>query len=233
MCAQYTLKVGAIELTRKFRLFREIGSYATPFRVVPFAPSIVIVGEKGERVGRTMRFSLIPKWSKESKPKFATYNARLHSKEASGVGSTPIYEKPTWREPFRKRHCLVPISEFIEPAYTGRLAGHMIRFSQDDDTVLAAAGIWEEWIDRKSGEVIDSFAILTDEPDPYVQDLGHDRMPVFLSEDAFDEWLFDFEKNPSEMLSLLERRRASLHLTAESDRQMKPGWEKRVSQDRA
>lgn len=56
-----------------------------------------------------MRYSLVPNWSKEAKVKFATHNARLES----------IDEKPTWKTVFSEQHCLVPLTDFIEPILPG------------------------------------------------------------------------------------------------------------------
>ena len=76
------------------------------------APAIVPVGMK------EMNFSLITSWSKERKPEFATHNARLFSEDGD-----PIFKKPTWRGPFSSNHCVIPISKFVEPIYTGEYAG--------------------------------------------------------------------------------------------------------------
>lgn len=128
---------------------------------------------------RIMRFGLLPSWSKEPKVKFATHNARLDT----------IEEKATWRGPFKKSHCLVPIESFLEPIYDGEFAGNIVAFKEKRGEIMLAAGIYDTWVNKETGEIIDSFAIITHDPPKYVADIGHDRCPVFVKPGAFKEWL--------------------------------------------
>ena len=63
--------------------------------------------------------------------------------------------------------------------------------------MLLAAGIWDKWTDSESGKVIFSFAILTDEPTPFILEVGHDRQPVFLDDKNANIWL-DYKTLPAE-----------------------------------
>jgi len=189
----------------------------------------VLEDPQGRRELRMMQFSLVPSWSKERRVKFATHNARLWSFDEKTRREVPVFEKPTWRGPFAHRHCLVPLSEFIEPIYSGEYAGNMVRFLPKDGKLLTAAAIWDEWTDRQTGEVIDSFSILTDDPHPFVAEIGHDRTPVFLAEDAYGKWLKPESATPKESLDLLRAHVDRPELTVEIDRPLKAGWEKRRS----
>ncbi len=164
-----------------------------------------------------MKFSLLPSWSKDSKVKFATHNARLES----------IDEKPTWRSVFVKRHCLVPLTDFIEPIYEGEQAGNMVAFHAVTDPLLWAAGVWDKWVSPLTGEVIQSFAIITTDPLKYVRDVGHDRSPVFLKTKAGQDWLSSEGGKPKELKAFLFDSAYEPELSVEVFRTMKPGWEKR------
>jgi putative SOS response-associated peptidase YedK len=170
---------------------------------------------------REMRFGLIPSWSDTPRPKFATHNARLFAAD-----STPIFKKATWRGPFAKRHGLVAMTSFIEPIYTGEYAGKMISFATGE--TLFAATIWESWLNKETGELIDSTSILTDEPIDFVQRMGHDRSPVFLSTEAALQWT-RLSADPSEMIEFLRTHRLRSNTWSVTvDREMKDGWQKRV-----
>lgn len=211
------------------------GDELVSIRILPQvkAPVVLVQPEAG-KVLKSMHFSLLPRWSKTRRVRFATHNARLESaSDSPGNSASPssrwIFEKPTWREPFRRRHCLVPITDFYEPIYSGSHAGHMVRFFPSEDEVLSAAGIWEEWI-GPDGEVIESFAILTDDPLPFVEQTGHDRCPVFLTNGALDPWLNEYsgpKVKPEEMVGFLRSNKAKPELHVENDRALKAGWEKR------
>lgn len=68
---------------------------------------------------------------------------------------------------------------------------------------MIAAGIFDQWIDKATGEVLDSFSILTHEPPKFVLDSGHDRCPVFLNNNAALKWRFILPTNLNEQLDFL------------------------------
>jgi len=210
MCASFMIQS---KVTREFPLslrapFDETELLVTPHRLAP-----VIVLRDHALTSIQMKFSLLPRWSKESKVKFATHNARLES----------IIEKPTWRDSFKKRHCVVPMTSFIEPIYEGSEAGHMVSFHKPDMNWLMAAGIWDEWTNKDTGEVIESFSIITTTPLAFVESSGHDRSPLFLSAKSAEEWL----KAASGDVDWLSAQSEKPDIVLTRFRPMKPGWEKR------
>lgn len=227
MCAQYEIMAPrkAIVSGLKAKLAEEKLEWRE--RILPFSKAPVVVEEDGKRLIKLMQFSLLPAWSKERKVKFATHNARLFSFDEKKNQDIPIFEKPTWRSAFKSRHCLIPMTHFIEPIYSGSLAGHMVSFSDKSETLLVAAGLWESWVSKEDGEVIDSFTIITDDPISFVKKTGHDRSPLFLSDDAHAGWLDASSMEPKEMIEFLRDHKAKPTLQAEKDRALKAGWEKR------
>lgn len=215
MCAQYLIKRQAQDLEKLFGISINHEIPAWIERITPYSTAPVITHD-GLHL---MNYSLIPSWASERKQKFATYNARIET----------VTEKPTWRKPFESKRCLVPLSSFIEPIYEHELAGNMVAFGRPDQELLVAAGIYDTWIDKKSGEVVESFAILTSPPLDYVRKVGHDRSPIFLGPESFTEWLNPENKNPQKLVTFLKDHRLNPPLGVEKDRAMKPGWEKRVS----
>lgn len=226
MCAQFIVNKTGKQLARVFKASGGAGLPARP-RVVPRRPAVVCVQQASGRALTEMQFGLVPSWSPTPTVKFATHNARLFSEDPKTGREIPIFEKPAWREAFRLRHCLVPMTGFIEPIYTGDLAGNMVIFRPNGQEVFAAAGIWEEWASKTTGETLATFTVLTDAPVPDVARLGHDRTPVFLSEADFDLWLRAESSTPHDWLNFLRSRRTSWDWSATIDRPLAPGWEKR------
>src|SRR5688572_28116765 len=128
MCAQFTLKVKANQLSKQFGIKVPENLDEIDERILPYRQSPVVVKNGSKVVIKPMNFSLIPVWSKEPKVKFATHNARLESEDEKTGEVKYIFEKPTWKRPFLSQHCLVPITEFIEPIYTGEFKNNMVRF---------------------------------------------------------------------------------------------------------
>lgn len=227
MCAQYIVDKTGKELARLFKALLRKASEPRG-RILPHRPAPVVLREGDDRVLTDMEFSLLPAWSKDRRVKFATHNARLFSEDPKTHRATAIFEKPTWREPFARRHCLVPMTQFIEPLYTGPLAGNMVGFLPRTGGVFAAAGLWDEWVSKESGEVVRSFAVITDDPVPHIAQMGHDRTPVFLGEVHFDRWLNASASSPGEWVEFLRENRETIDWTEAVDRPLAAGWERKL-----
>lgn len=201
----------------KFHIRRQLDDdYEMNYRSFPHTDFPVVILENGEPCYKIMNYSLIPSWSKDRRPKFATYNARIET----------ICDKATWREPIKSKHCLVGFTSFFESCYKGTHAGNVVEFKSPESEILVAAGIWSEWTDRSTGEVLESFAMITTEPSQFIKTVGHDRSPLFVRDDFMDEWLSKSVSCNEAKVRLLE----SCHepnFTVEIERPLKAGWEKR------
>ena len=123
----------------------------------------------------TLRWGLIPSWAKDPKIGVQCINARAET----------ISEKPSFREAFQKRRCLVPADGFWEWETIG-IKKIPWKFARPDGDELCMAGLWEAW---KSPEgILETFTIITTSPNELVRSV-HDRMPVILSEDEGEVWL--------------------------------------------
>ncbi|MBS1984822.1 MAG: SOS response-associated peptidase family protein [Bdellovibrionales bacterium] len=219
MCAIFTVRYSTKTIKNIYGVKLDASLKDIPDdTVAPFKLAPAIHMKNGELVAEAMQFSLLPRWSKERKPKFATYNARLDS----------VDEKASFKDAFTKRHCVVPISAFVEPIYTGKLAGNMVAFESESEPILSAAGIWEEWTSKTSGEIVHSFALLTHDPMPFVEKTGHDRSPLFLTSAGTQEWLASEGQKPDHLKKLLLDHRLVPPLSAAIHRPMKEGWQKRA-----
>ena len=123
------------------------------------------------------RWWLIPYWSREPAPKYAMFNAKCETLEKSGA----------FKEPFRHRRCLVPVSGFYEwlASKEGKLPYYI---KPTDDSAMLLAGLWDRWKSRETGEVIRSFTIVTTTVHPKLEFI-HNRQPVILSRDDARVWM--------------------------------------------
>ena len=130
-------------------------------------------------------FGLIPGWAKDRSFGKRTYNAR----------SETVAEKPSYRTAWRQRRfCLVPMEQFYEPCWeTGRAVRW--RIHRKDGTPFAVAGIWESWTDRPTGEIVESFSMLTINADGHAV-MGRFHRPgderrslVVVPASKWDAWL--------------------------------------------
>ncbi len=97
-----------------------------------------------------------------------------------------VGERPSFREAFIRRRCLIPADSFYEWHGVGK-ARVPLRFTLKSGDLFAFAGLWEGW-KQPDGEWLHSCTIITTGPNALVEPI-HDRMPVILPKDAEHIWL--------------------------------------------
>ena len=101
-----------------------------------------------------------------------------------------LLKSSMWRESFHKRRCLVPVDSFIEWQRPDEKTKLPWMFAMKDDELFALAGIWRLWHAPDGRSQIESFAIITTEPNELmVEKTGHDRMPVIIKRQDYQQWL--------------------------------------------
>lgn len=144
----------------------------------------------GARIAEKMRFGLIPKWAKDMKIGFSTFNAR-----ADSVGNKPAFSGP-WK---RGQRCLVVTDGFYEWRKSDK---QPFAIAMADDSPMVMAGLWDEWW-LPGQERLRSCAIITTEANVAMGVL-HDRMPVILAEANWAKWLGEEPASEGELKALLE-----------------------------
>ncbi|MFD2514183.1 SOS response-associated peptidase [Pontibacter locisalis] len=144
---------------------------AAPSQLLP-----VVTSDEPERV-QLFSWGLLPHWSKDRNHRNKPINARAET----------LLEKPSFRELVSRRHCLIPADGFYEWRKTG--AGKVpYRFLLKSEELFSFAGLWDEWADAETGEVQQTFTIITTQANELVKPT-HDRMPVILSPEKEEAWL--------------------------------------------
>jgi putative SOS response-associated peptidase YedK len=82
---------------------------------------------------------------------FSTIDARAEGIETSR----------TFREPFKKRRCLVPASGFYEWKRIDPKNKQSFAFDLTNGNMMAFAGLWDAWKDPSDGKWLQSFSIVT------------------------------------------------------------------------
>lgn len=114
---------------------------------------------------------------KPLKPK-AVFNTRAETAATNGF----------WRSSFASRRCLIPTSGFFEWQHTGKDTTQEFLFTLPSQPITMAAGLWRLERDEATGLKLPHFSMLTTRPNASIQDV-HDRMPVVLRPDEYDQWL--------------------------------------------
>jgi putative SOS response-associated peptidase YedK len=112
-----------------------------------------------------------------------------------------IAEKPSFKNAFQKRRCLIPADGFYEWQKLGKVK-KPFRFSLKSGEPFGFAGLYETWFppDRQQ---INTCTIITTEPNDLIKPI-HERMPVILSKDKEAIWIDLENQNQKELLSVLK-----------------------------
>ena len=162
---------------------------------------IYVVRENPTTLSRdltTASWGLIAPWQKD------LVNARASQSHAINARSESVFEKPTFRDSFRKRRCLVPSDGYYEWATAlGPYRPKQPFFiSRTDGRSIPLAGIWSQWI-SPIGQKIESVAIITRAAVGILAPI-HSRMPVFMPNDRWEKWLDPATTEIAELRALME-----------------------------
>ena len=219
MCGRFVILNPPAEIVRHFHLPPELAGepplagWEPRYNVAPTQPVPVIragvrAGEDGGGEGRTcdaLRWGLIPGWAKDKSIGQRLINAR----------SETAATKPSFRDAFARRRCLVPASGFYEwtkPDDGAAKIPHLFYLPGEDGAPAAFgfAGLWERWEPRSkdgAGEPVETFTLLTGEAYPAVAPV-HGRSPLIVPPDLHAAWLDPALTDPKGIAKLLREAQA-------------------------
>jgi putative SOS response-associated peptidase YedK len=165
---------------------------------------IVRLDGEGERRAQLAQWGMIPPDSETRIPMSRPRGPGEKPKRISTVNARQetIASRPTYREAWKKgQRCIVPARLFFEPNWeTG--ANVWWRFLRADGQPWSVAGLWSEWTDPATGEVVPSYSMVTvnadahplmkrmHKPDPRLgPDKQDKRSLVLLERGEVDRWL--------------------------------------------
>ena len=192
MCGRYNLVTNAEAVRRLFKVEAFDERLVTPrYNIAPTQPIVIVREERWGRDLIPVRWGLIPAWTKDPNDARLLINAR-----AEGIA-----EKPSFRNAFRYRRCLIPASGFYEWQVRGKGAKQAFRIHSEAQQLIAFAGLWETWAGADGSE-IDTAAIVTVPCNARLSTI-HNRMPALIDPENFSAWLSS-ETDAAEAAALLK-----------------------------
>ncbi|MBW4507182.1 MAG: SOS response-associated peptidase [Scytonematopsis contorta HA4267-MV1] len=177
MCGRFTLHSSAQEIAEIFDL-NNLSDIEPQYNIAPtqLVGTILNNSEDNTREYNLFRWGLIPSWAKDKSMGAKLINARAET----------VAEKPSFRNAFKRRRCLIVADGFYEWQKTdGKKQPFYFRLNSEQP--FGFAGLWSKW-ESPEGEEINSCTILTTEANELLKPL-HDRMPVILFAKDYDLWL--------------------------------------------
>jgi putative SOS response-associated peptidase YedK len=191
MCGRFTIALDAETFQQQLELGEMPPDWRSRYNVAPTQP-IAVVLEAQTRPVEWLRWGLIPSWAKNIDIGSRLINAR----------SETVMEKPSFRQAFTQRRCIILADGFYEWQHTEGKKGASTpyHFHLKNHRPFGFAGLWEVW-QPPAGEPVRSCTILTTQANLLVAPI-HDRMPVIL--EGADLWKWILPGKPEEHLSLLK-----------------------------
>lgn len=165
---------------------------------------MVFTNEKPDEA-QAFYWGLIPAWIKDEASAKRIMNQCLNAR------SETMFEKPAFRNAAKHKRCLVYIDAFYEHHHSGKKT-YPFRIQSSADAPLALAGLWEEWLNKESGELVYTVSLVTCKATGLMSrihnnpKLDEPRMPVILPKAKQEAWLAPCrnESDQQQLLSLCQ-----------------------------
>lgn len=193
MCGRFTSNAKPEQIEKEFKVGKLNPKIFKPrYNIAPTQMIPAVLETDGERIVNELRWGLIPRWAKDESIGNKLINARAET----------LAEKPSFKNAFRARRCIIPASGFYEWQGRGTGAKQPFYFYLKEREVFGFAGLYEEWLDKESGELLETCTIITTEANKVLEPV-HDRMPVILKAKDYEQWLDEKEKDTDKLQKLL------------------------------
>jgi putative SOS response-associated peptidase YedK len=213
MCGRYVNEASTDDLVEEFDVEQVTGPELPPsWNIAPTDPVRVVLSrppkaadgpgivdsDRPIRQLRTVRWGLVPSWSKDRKGAARMINARIET----------VTEKPAFSKAAGRRRCLIPALGYYEWQQTGR--GKVPHFLHDPDgRLLAMAGLYELWRDPTLAEDdpdrwLWTCTIITQQATDLLGEI-HDRNPVIVPAELQAAWLDCTSEDPATARAVLSQ----------------------------
>ena len=182
MCGRFSFAASDRIIEDHFGITPDKTGYKPRYNCAP-SQKLAVISSELPTTFSYMKWGLIPYWAKDISIGNKLINAKAET----------ITEKPSFKQSFLFKRCLVPADGFYE--WKKEKEKTPYRITMKDDSLFAMAGLWSRWHDAE-GKIIDSFAIITTEANGLMQPIHH-RMPVILEAQDYKTWL---ESSSTEIL---------------------------------
>ncbi|HSB65100.1 MAG TPA: SOS response-associated peptidase, partial [Anaerolineales bacterium] len=191
MCGRFTLTIDPYHLQEAFPWAVIPDDLQPRYNIAPSQP-VAVIPNTGDNTLSMYKWGLIPSWSKDPAIGDRMINARSES----------LAEKPSFRNAYKRRRCLILSDGFYEWKQNPDLKSKQPMYIRlKDGKPFAFAGLWEVWI-SPDGTEVRSCTIITTQPNSLLETI-HNRMPVILPTEAYNRWLAKEDQQPAQLDELL------------------------------
>ena len=184
MCFHTKQSKSATELQNRFKATLDNPLEFHPQHYIngfDFPETPVIIDEKPQIITH-YNWGLIPSWAKDEEIQKYTLNAKIET----------VYEKPSFRNSVDKR-CLVIANGYFEWQWLDPKGNKKQKYELclPNEELFAFAGLYSHWVNKNTGELKNTYTILTTEASPLLAEIHNQnkRLPVVLKPEDESKWL--------------------------------------------
>ncbi len=159
---------------------------------------VPVITSQDPTIIQTFQWGFIPPFTKDFEDAKKRMNQTLNAR-----GET-VFNLPSFKNSIKSKRCLVIIDGYYEwRTISGRKYPYFIYLKNKEP--FALAGIYNDWLNIKTGEIINSFSIITTHANPLMIKIHNSkmRMPLILAEENEKEWINPNLKN-DELINLIK-----------------------------
>jgi len=172
MCGRFVVKSSKVELEKAFDAHFEVSEQPLFVDALP-SFYLPVIKQNNRGIINLLKWGLIPSWAKDPKIGNRLINARAET----------IDEKPSFRNSFNNKRCLVLADAFYEWNENHK----PFEIKMKNRSPFAFAGVYDVWNDAE-GRPLETFSIITTTPNNMVGKI-HGRMPVILESGQYNSFL--------------------------------------------
>jgi putative SOS response-associated peptidase YedK len=191
MCGRFTLTLDSEQIQKEFPWVGIPDNIKPRYNIAPSQPVPVVPNDGTNHLDYYI-WGLIPSWAKDPTIGNRLINARAET----------LAQKPSFRSAYLRRRCLILADGFYEwQLKPSRKIKIPMFIRLQSRKLFAFAGLWETW-HSPDGSRVQTCTIITTQPNELLQPI-HNRMPVILPENTFQQWLNPGETPPNTLDQLL------------------------------
>jgi len=191
MCGRFVLLTDLSVVSEAFDIQHSASEYKQGNNISPGQQITAAVRRDNRNILVNFRWGLIPSWAKDPSIGNKMFNARAET----------VAEKPSFRNAFYKRRCLIIADGFYEWQRQEKIKTPYC-FRLKSGQPFGFAGLYESWISPENQQ-INTCTIITTRANELIKPI-HDRMPVILEKEEERLWIDPNTHNRDILLSVLK-----------------------------
>jgi putative SOS response-associated peptidase YedK len=184
MCFFFKQSTDALTLENRFKAkFENPSRFSSSanYNGFLFPKTPVITNVERQKI-QWYHWGLLPHWATDISFRKNTLNAKIET----------ISSKPSFKNSIHNR-CLVLADGFFEWKWLDRQGKEKQKYliTLPENEPFAFAGLWNTWINKQTGDIIETYTILTTEANEQMSIIHNSkkRMPMILTQNEEASWL--------------------------------------------